>query len=316
VVVHYRTLPLSAGLSDFPSVTAWDSVDGDLTAAILIQVSVSDLSRPTFPTAPVVLRYSVTDSDGNTATAERHVHLLCATGERMCSDDSGMFTCSAEGLCLGLDFSALLSNALGPSTPLRSPPTITLIGDPVVNVPRFSNYTVCSPNTPRGRVCERGVTADDELQGSLIGEVTACSPATSRDLTAFNFATRGVAGCDLDTRRPGIYTIDFRVVNDAGLAASARREVRVEDLCLGGARLCANLQCSEDGVCLDELLGVVSMPAITITNLDSSSAHLTMQLTILGRVVPSMITVRATDESHQLGSTANRWEMMSCVNGI
>jgi len=81
VVVHRVTLPVSAdGWAD-PGASAWDAQDGDLSDAITVQISSSDLSRPTFDSEPVVFAYSVADADGNVVLARRLLHLLCARRE-------------------------------------------------------------------------------------------------------------------------------------------------------------------------------------------------------------------------------------------
>jgi hypothetical protein len=106
-------------------------------------------------------------------------------------------------------------------------------------------------------VCERGVTAHDELQGDLTAEVTVCRAPPSQGGWALNFAEHGLTACGVDTASPGRYTIEFQVENDAGMEVGVSREVLVEDLCLGTERLCESLLCSQDGVCIDELLSVV-----------------------------------------------------------
>lgn len=115
------------------------------------------------------------------------------------------------------------------------------------------------------------------MQGDLSPHISVCTPESASGWQ-YTLATHGISGCGVDTSVPGRYVIDFRVVNDVGLSSSVRRQVLVEDLCLGGERVCANLQCSVDGVCLDELLSVVHTPSRTarLIRMRGPSLHFTL----------------------------------------
>eukprot|EP00873_Tetraselmis_striata_P037232 jgi/Tetstr1/457496/TSEL_044078.t1 len=255
VVVHRVTLPVSAdGWAD-PGASAWDAQDGDLSDAITVQISSSDLSRPTLDSEPVVFAYSVADADGNVVLARRLLHLLCAPGERLCEseDRSRRPLCSSEGVCLGAQFDAGFDDTLSAPAGPREPPSIELLGPAVLHLPRYSNYDICSPDTPWGRVCERGATAHDPLQGDLTADVVACPSGAPAGLV-LPFAQYGLSTCGLDTSVPGKYVLEFSVLNDEGLGARISREVWVDDICPGGERLCGNSRCSVETVCVDSLL--------------------------------------------------------------
>lgn len=146
-VIHHLVLPLPAGRFDDPGATAMDAMDGDLTSFIRVRLSSTEISTPTRSDAPIIITYTVFDSAGNKALAERHLYLGCRAAERVCDFGDGRRICSTEGVCMPVDFGALMDA----TPPPREPPTIALIGDPVVRLPRYSDYPVCSPNTPWAR---------------------------------------------------------------------------------------------------------------------------------------------------------------------
>eukprot|EP00873_Tetraselmis_striata_P011509 jgi/Tetstr1/431773/TSEL_021272.t3 len=272
-VIHHLVLPLPAGRFDDPGATAMDAMDGDLTSFIRVRLSSTEISTPTRSDAPIIITYTVFDSAGNKALAERHLYLGCRAAERVCDFGDGRRICSTEGVCMPVDFGALMDA----TPPPREPPTIALIGDPVVRLPRYSDYPVCSPNTPWARLCERGVTAEDALQGDLTELVVAC-PGMQR----LRFAQYGVSSCGLDTSVPGRYVIKLEVTNDAGLSAAVSREVFVEDVCPSGERLCRNMLCSMDTICMDELLQELSSDGLLLDGaleelLGSGSSNVQLQ---------------------------------------
>jgi hypothetical protein len=60
-----------------PGFEAIDAIDGDLSNAVLVEGYV-DTESPTAVTEPLWIRYSVSDTRGNTATAFRQVSILGA----------------------------------------------------------------------------------------------------------------------------------------------------------------------------------------------------------------------------------------------
>ena len=65
----------------------------------------------------------------------------------------------------------------------------------------------------------------------------------------------GLAGCGLNTSRPGIYTITFTVRDSRGVAAAPlNRTLVVQPSCPASERVCADgTSCSEDGICVSDL---------------------------------------------------------------
>lgn len=110
------------------------------------------------------------------------------------------------------------------------------------------------------------MTAEDALQGDLTELVVAC-PGMQR----LRFAQYGVSSCGLDTSVPGRYVIKLEVTNDAGLSAAVSREVFVEDVCPSGERLCRNMLCSMDTICMDELLQEVRGALTAVSSVSHSN---------------------------------------------
>jgi hypothetical protein len=228
---------------------------------------------------PFVITYDCTDKAGNKATTMRrrvYVGNPCAgkaedgSDERLCpSDDPSVVVCSSNQLCPLATAETEASDKKAPSLVLKGPTSVTInAGDP---------YLACTALSTVDSVCERGGTATDELDGNIDAMVLACSP----DGVSFKFKQVGVRGCELqgslDTRKGGVYTLQFMVTNSAGLSAYANRTVTVISNCPDGESLCLDgISCSEDGVCAADLAAATleaentGPPATSITLLSNS----------------------------------------------
>ncbi|KAK3232908.1 hypothetical protein CYMTET_56767 [Cymbomonas tetramitiformis] len=204
---------------------------------------------------PFVVTYTVTDAAGNAAQeVQRRIFVVnpCAGAgeggrdERVCEGGLGAVQCSEAGLCLSVDY---MEEETAEAE--VEPPTISRIGPASVQVAEGATYAACvNPGMAVATVCDQGAEASDVLDGHLTPRVLACSP----DGVLNRFANQGVHGCQVDTGVPGVYTVEYAVVNSAGAWSTARRNVTVAADCpLGELPCVGQVTCSHREVCLDEL---------------------------------------------------------------
>eukprot|EP00854_Cymbomonas_tetramitiformis_P000945 gene945-1462_t len=133
-----------------------------------------------------------------------------------------------------------------------SPPELALVGPELITVNEGDYYGPCGLSYPAGAVCDHGATATDSLDGDLADHITACETETETNL----FKVRGLSGCPLDTRTPGLYNITFAAANSAGLRAAAVRQLLVMINCVSYEHRCSSLlECSVNGLCQSDLGG-------------------------------------------------------------
>lgn len=142
-----------------PGATAHDFVDGDLTDALaangLKAAMAAALSgTPTRASAPLLIRYTVSDAAGNAAVpAVRRVQLRCPDGSRLCEDDGGAGEayCTGLGICLGADLQGSTATALS-----FEAAAVQLLGPAVVFVEQGQPYAKCPVPTPVDVICDKG----------------------------------------------------------------------------------------------------------------------------------------------------------------
>ena len=226
--------------------TAYDYIDKNVTGSIaasgLKAVMAQALAGvPTPPDAPLIIRYSVSDSAGNAAMPRvRRVNLICASGTALCErrDSPGTWYCDTLGQCVSAPSGA------GPSTASTfTLARVRLVGPPVVYIIQGDTYVACPQGAPTDATCDRGATATDSVEGDLTPLLDACA-ARAR------FSVIGLRACSLNTTAPGNYSISF-LYNDvvAAQTAVATRTVVIMQRCSPSAMRCADLSCSPTGFC-------------------------------------------------------------------
>ena len=227
-----------------PGYTAIDNVDGDITNKVTVTGSVNANTPGSY-----TLTYTVSDAAGNTSTATRVVEVIAApaapvytlppvitlsgsTEMQIFTDDNyiepgysavdclgvnltgavrvtdninvwtpGVYTVNytvedAGGKTVSAARTVIVTEREAPPRPAEAP-TLTIIGsDPIIlHIDSGTPYT------------EQGAYAYDEADGDISGSVN-------------------ITG-NVNRNSAGTYTITYKVVNSAGLEASARRDVRV-----------------------------------------------------------------------------------------
>ncbi|GAX82866.1 hypothetical protein CEUSTIGMA_g10292.t1, partial [Chlamydomonas eustigma] len=251
-----------------PGATATGSPYGSqLNLTSLIQTSGAAMVDTSVPTNTqkqsygFVVTYMVTDPVGNVALpAKRLITVTCPPPETFCmTPRSNTPGCTTSGVC-GVQLQpigAAVSNALtsgAPPTP--QPPTILLNGPSSVTILQGKGYDTCLPSATLSAVCDRGATATDAITGSLNNAIRVCGFATYVDPSMKNSPTLPTitVGCGINTSLPGIYSINFTVVNSQKLVATAVRTLVVQALCRPGEVLCQEMKtCSVNGVCVSNL---------------------------------------------------------------
>ncbi|KAK3253971.1 hypothetical protein CYMTET_36800, partial [Cymbomonas tetramitiformis] len=231
-----------------PGYSASDNVDGDVTAQVTKYGTHAlwDTSVATPADDPFIIEYDVTDTAGNRAGVERRrVYVIdpCeAEGEVVCSFVTG--ECSVNQICV--------NSTQAVDATSSSPPELALVGPELITVNEGDYYGPCGLSYPAGAVCDHGATATDSLDGDLADHITACETETETNL----FKVRGLSGCPLDTRTPGLYNITFAAANSAGLRAAAVRQLLVMINCVSYEHRCSSLlECSVNGLCQSDLGG-------------------------------------------------------------
>ncbi|KAK9804848.1 hypothetical protein WJX72_008548 [[Myrmecia] bisecta] len=230
-----------------PGVIATSAVDGDITGLVSsFGVGGVVTSAPTPPGQPYLITYDVTDSTPLAAmTAGRRVSVVCPAKETICDDGSGKLSCSWNGIC-GAAPSSTAASAV-----VDMPPVIKLIGPASMIVAQGSAYAKCPPSAPLSAICERGCEATDDMDGVLTARVEACSSGPDK---RYLFSKLGLAGCGLDTSKPGVRNITFSVQDSKGQTVSVNRTITIQKTCPPGEHLCSNqVDCSEGGTCVSDL---------------------------------------------------------------
>ncbi|KAF5841739.1 hypothetical protein DUNSADRAFT_11519 [Dunaliella salina] len=215
--------------------------------------------RPTPPSRPYVVRYSLDSFGANAEPVLRLVHVDCGQDERICEEENEEggteYNCSAEGLCIGLQLSVQ-----GDDSGNRQRPTIKLKGKQEVEIDEGETYQKCSESKSRTDTpCERGVKAEDSVQGDLSGGVhVQCFYETlsgeKEDRARADpilFASADLSSCGLDTKELGTWHIVFKVTNNEGMPSdpeSVTRKLRVAEECSDGMASCGSGLCAQDVV--------------------------------------------------------------------
>ena len=242
-----------------------------------------------------VVEYNVDDASGNAApTARRLVRVVCPPPEAFCLDpESGGATCTVGGVCgrpaalalfaaaattptapgsaaspaaaasaAGAATSSAAAAAAKSAAALATPPNITLLGAPAVELQAGDPYDRCAATAPLNAVCDRGAAAADALDGALDRAVTVCG-SPWRAAGGVRLAPVLLA-CGVNGSVPGEYNVTFTATNSAGLSASVTRAVTIRARCPVGEALCPDkVTCSEGGSCLVAARGGGSSSAAT-----------------------------------------------------
>eukprot|EP00798_Chlamydomonas_sp_ICE-L_P021539 gene21539-28531_t len=272
--------------------SAYDSHGIDLTPTITTQLYITSptslceltgvqeeadlltlLSLPPGWVATIV--YRAVDSAGQSAYALRVLTISCVYGLVACQDPPGVdapacFSPSSLEVELSLEASTLSLNLVGPSAEY---------------VPFASVYLPCTASDDARVMCDRGATAQDELDGDLTHYVKACADGSGNEETAslgdISFLSVGLTLCGIDTQKPGTYPVTFSVSNSQGVRVTAVRYVVVVSACsfgtqaspAGDAEGCGATESEtlSPGALLDRLFPPPAAPQPTISLLETVS---------------------------------------------
>jgi hypothetical protein len=242
---------------EVPGATAFDGVDGQIDPSLIGKqgVSLVDTSKSTPDDAPYVVTYTVKDTAGNESPPGRrrvYVYNPCAwiegeVTEKPCGLELNASVvvrqwpkerCSTQGLCNSVSLDEKQEATV-------SKPTITLVGTEELTVEQGQQYAKCAAGAGASAVCDRGAVAADAVEGDLTPAVLACGKP---------FSTFGLYNCFVDTKIPGIYNLNFTVVNGKHFSSTVFRTLRVPITCPAGERACNDLiTCSLNTVCEKDL---------------------------------------------------------------
>ena len=263
--------------------TAHDDVDGDLTPYVKAcglnfekyGISGCTIYGERYP-GTYKITFSVMDSAGHEASVTRFVKVLakCGSGEVRCEDG---LTCVREGVPCELDIAPALEMAADPPKS-PSPPNVTLLGDRVVSLPRFTPYVKCSPDQvpTKSLPCDLGANAVDEEGGDLQGGLLVCPPETCllHGCMGHELWRKGVENC-LNASAPigTVFNVPFVAFDTTGAYASDVRSVIISAPCAKGQQWCpAN---SPSGRCEDatcETIAIMTddenLPSVLIKDID------------------------------------------------
>ena len=181
--------------------------------------------------------FTVTDSAGHETSVTRLVKLLveCETGEVRCADG---LTCVQEGIVCESDIVGSIEEAaelpISPATP-----NVTVIGDRVLMLPRFTQYAMCSPGQiPTSDLpCELGATSEGAHGNALL----VCPPdhCLRFGCAGHELWRKGISAC-VNTMAPvgTTFVVSYVVFNSAGVMASDERVVIVAEPCGEGEHWC------------------------------------------------------------------------------
>lgn len=227
---------------------AHDSIDGDLTPYVkacgrnfrkegLAGCAISGADYP----GSFEVTFSVTDSNGRTATVIRTVKVLveCDAGEERCRDG---ITCVPEGKPCEPDIAIEVDEAAEPLQP-PPPPNVTLVGLHVAKVPRFTAYRECMHGqAPTIELpCDMGATAHDAIDGNISAALLICPPESCMPFGCHGHELwrKGINSC-VNTSAPvgTVFEVDFVVFNTNGLHSSATRTITIDERCASGQYWC------------------------------------------------------------------------------
>ena len=132
-----------------PGATAWDNVNGNLTADLSTYgVGAVKTTAPTAASTPYLITYDVSDSSGNAATQGlREVVVTCKSPKVECTaSDDTLFCSTSAGYCV---------ESTTTTTTTGTYPTIKLIGQAVLGVTLGTSYLACPTPQPTDVVCDR-----------------------------------------------------------------------------------------------------------------------------------------------------------------
>ena len=220
-----------------PGYVCLDQTDGDISDSVSVFGNTAvDTRRPTVD--PFVIRYTCTDLAGIRAEeVQRWITVIsqCVDGEATCDDGS----CPVGGYCITSAPTAVTVAAEPEEIPVDEPPTITLVGDEIVEIDA-SGYAKCAEGLTVSALCDRGATAIDSTDGDLTPFVMACG---------LNFQKEGLAGCEINgAESAGMYEITFDVTDSAGHRARVMRKVLLLVECDAGMERCKDgMTCVPEG---------------------------------------------------------------------
>eukprot|EP00798_Chlamydomonas_sp_ICE-L_P025916 gene25916-11592_t len=109
------------------------------------------------------------------------------------------------------------------------------------DAPACVDAAICSASDVASAMCDRGATAQDELDGDLTNYAKACVDGSvdkeAVRLRDVSYLSVGLSMCGIDTRQPGTYHVIFSVSNSRGVSASrVVRNVVVGSACSFGTQ--------------------------------------------------------------------------------
>ncbi|GIM03190.1 hypothetical protein Vretimale_7995 [Volvox reticuliferus] len=268
-----------------PGATAWDAVDGDLTAMLQrFGAAAVETSRPTKPGSLYSYKvvYQAVDLTGNIAQpANRLVRLVCPTNEVYCVDADNLPACTTNGIC-GNAIAATSNSIINTTTTISTNlPELILVGASVIQIQQGTQYDRCTALMPQVQPCDPGAVASDARDGSLSMQVQVCGTPL-RAARAGQILLPLLLACNVSTAVPGNHTITFSVMNSANSSVSVSRTLIVQPVCPSGEQLCANgTSCSEDGVCKSDMNSIITSYISTSTMATTSTAASRPQISLV-----------------------------------
>ncbi|GIL51198.1 hypothetical protein Vafri_7273 [Volvox africanus] len=270
-----------------PGATAWDAIDGDLTAMLQrFGAAAVETSRPTKPGSlySYMVAYQAVDLTGNIAQpATRLVRLVCPTNETYCIDADNLPACTTNGICG--DAMAATSNSITNTTTntiTTNLPELILVGSSVIQVQQGAQYDRCTALMPQVQPCDPGAVASDARDGSLSMQVQVCGTPL-RATRAGQTLMPLLLACNVSTALPGNYTITFSVTNSANSSVNVSRTLFVQPVCPSGEQLCSDgRSCSADGVCKSNINNIsTSYISVSTTATTSAAAASSPQIALI-----------------------------------
>ncbi|HEX9846154.1 MAG TPA: DUF5011 domain-containing protein, partial [Candidatus Nitrosotenuis sp.] len=212
--------------------TALDDVDGDLTSAIIVTNNVNE-NTP----GPYTVEYSVTDSSGNTASAQRTVNVMdtmppaVTISENITAEATG-----PDGATVSYDFPTA-TDAVDDSPTVQCTPasgSVFALGDTTVSciATDFSgnsadtSFTVTVQDTTPPEITILGENPATILENLAYAD----AGATASDIVDGDLTASIITDNPVDISVPDTYTVTYTVSDNAGNTSVAERTVIVKPI--------------------------------------------------------------------------------------
>ncbi|KAG2491872.1 hypothetical protein HYH03_009825 [Edaphochlamys debaryana] len=247
-------VPTATGASTFVAVSVFTSIVDPQGQAISSISTRFPTGNDTETAVPYLITYSAVDDAGNTAArVRRRVYIMCRAPEFACpaDDDGDTLRCSFNQICGVATTDSNEDDDTDAATTAAQAlvPTLALNGEQVLTVSQGFVYAPCRAGSTG--VCEAGATATLKSPGDLSSQIRACATGVTNPLP---YDLVGLTYCNLNTKKPGNYSLSFHLTWPSVGEVVVYRFVLVEELC-SGERVCSDGKCSVDQVCASTTSG-------------------------------------------------------------